>query len=330
MKLAKVDATVNNELAKNFEIRGFPTLKYFKNGKPSDYNGGRTEGEIVSWLSKKIGPAVATISDEAGLLKFQESRDAFALGAFDSADSESAKKFTSAASADDSHVYAITTDAGVKAKLGVTADTVVVLKSFDDLRADLPLTDDVSEDAITEFVAGNSVPLVQVFSPESSKKIFSSKIQKHLLFFTKHGSDHHEPVVSAYRAAAAQFKGQALFVNVPTSEKKILEFFDLTEETVPATILADLGSESGIKKYVFGGEHTTDGVVEFLNSFFDGKLKPSLKSEEVQADDATGDVVVLRGKSFADIVLNNDNDVFVEFYAPWCGHCKKLGKVNFR
>lgn len=281
-------------------------------------------------MSKKVGPAVATISDEAGLLKFQETRDSFALGAFDSADSESAKKFTSAASADESHSYAVTTDPAVKAKLGVAADTVIVLKSFDDLRADLPLTQEVSEDDITEFVSANSVPLIQVFTPESSKKIFSSKIQKHLLFFTKHGSDHHEPVVTAYRAAAAQFKGKALFVNVPTSEKKILEFFDLTEETVPATILADLGSESGIKKYIFGGEHTTDGVVEFVQSFFDGKLKPTLKSEEVEADDATGDVVVLRGKSFADLVLNNDKDVFVEFYAPWCGHCKKLGELVSR
>lgn len=45
MRLAKVDATEEKELAEEFEISGFPTLKLFVNGdrkKPTDYNGTHT------------------------------------------------------------------------------------------------------------------------------------------------------------------------------------------------------------------------------------------------------------------------------------------------
>ncbi|ETN79452.1 thioredoxin, partial [Necator americanus] len=42
--LAKIDATVETELAKRFEIQGYPTLKFWKDGEgPIDYEGGRQE-----------------------------------------------------------------------------------------------------------------------------------------------------------------------------------------------------------------------------------------------------------------------------------------------
>lgn len=51
--LAKVDATVETELAKRFDIKGYPTLKFWQEGKeePVDYDGGRDKDGKVSALS---------------------------------------------------------------------------------------------------------------------------------------------------------------------------------------------------------------------------------------------------------------------------------------
>lgn len=51
--LAKIDATAEKELGTRFEVSGYPTLKFFINGSPVEYNGGRTDSEIVSWLRKR-------------------------------------------------------------------------------------------------------------------------------------------------------------------------------------------------------------------------------------------------------------------------------------
>lgn len=41
IKLGKVDATIESDLAEKFGIRGYPTLKFFKSGKPIDYTGNK-------------------------------------------------------------------------------------------------------------------------------------------------------------------------------------------------------------------------------------------------------------------------------------------------
>lgn len=38
----------------------------------------------------------------------------------------------------------------------------------------------------------------------------------------------------------------------------------------------------------------------------------------------SGGVITLTESNFEEMVYNSDDFWFVEFYAPWCGHCKKL------
>lgn len=327
MKLGKVDATEEKGLQEKFGVKGFPTIKYFKNGKDSEYGGGRTESEIVSWVAKKSGPAFTSIASVDDLEKMQEAKEVFVLGVFDSLDSGSAKSFVSMAEADDENVYAVTTVADVKTKLAITGDAVVVLKAFDDLRSDLALASGFDDDAVAKFVLKATTPLIQEFSDESAKKIFGSSIQKHVLIFTDKTSDNHAPTLATYKTVAPDFGGKMMFVNVPATETRVSEYFGITADAMPAMVVADMSAGGGVKKFFYDGEHEAVAITAFANSFLAGELTPTLKSEKVLPEDTAGAVKVVKGTSFKDIVLDNDKDVLMEFYAPWCGHCKKLEPI---
>jgi len=54
-----------------------------------------------------------------------------------------------------------------------------------------------------------------------------------------------------------------------------------------------------------------------------GEIEPFLKSAPApETNDAPVKVVV--GNSFRELILDSPKEVLVEFYAPWCGHCKQL------
>lgn len=66
---------------------------------------------------------------------------------------------------------------------------------------------------------------------------------------------------------------------------------------------------------------THDDISAFVQNFVDGKVDPSIKSEPVP-EKQEGPVQIVVANNYKDIVMENDNDVLLEFYAPWCGHCK--------
>merc|ERR550532_3796809 len=68
-----------------------------------------------------------------------------------------------------------------------------------------------------------------------------------------------------------------------------------------------------------------DSFEAFVNSVMNGEVEPYMKSEPVPEDnDDPAKVKVVVAKNFDEIVNDESKDVLIEFYAPWCGHCKTL------
>jgi len=111
---------------------------------------------------------------------------------------------------------------------------------------------------------------------------------------------------------------------------------------VDCTVEKDVCQEKGIRGYptikffTDGKIHDYNGArtIEAFTSFVDGIKNPGAvpKQEEKQEEKKVAkeapaqvegsDVVVLGDANFAD--KTKEGDWLIEFFAPWCGHCKKL------
>jgi len=330
VKLAKVDATIHKKWAEKFEVRGFPTLKFFKKGVPQEYSGGRTADTILEWVEKKSGPAAKDLVTKDAAATFIEANKVVVIGFFTDLESAEAVAFNTAADLDENAKYGITTSEEVFEEYEVTGKTpaVILFKKFDEGKN--VLEGDITEESVATFVSANYLPLVVDFTSETAPMIFQGKIKSHLLVFVPAEHEKHDAIIEEATKVAKDYKGEVLFVTIDTGMKdnaRVTEFFGIEETEIPTFRLTATTPNDMLKYKPESGELNEENFRAFLQKFKAGELKPHLKSQALPEDWDAQPVKVLVGSNFEEVALDATKDVLVEFYAPWCGHCKQLAPV---
>ncbi|XP_076138589.1 protein disulfide-isomerase A2 [Alosa pseudoharengus] len=330
-RLAKVDATQEKELAEEFEVLSFPTLKFFSDGRranATDFSGKRTVQGILQWLNRRMGQSATSLTTTRGAQEFIDANNVTIVGFFKSLDAEVVKVFYDVAMDVVDVNFGIVSSPKIFKHFSLEEDTVVLFKKFDDKRADLPVTQKLEKDEVITFIRDNSLELVIEFNEQNAEKIFGSKVHNHILIFLNTTLETHNALLSEYRDVASMFKGKVLFIliDVNGAVSHVMKYFGLSESDAPAVRLINTDT---VKKYAIptGGDITTETLKSFCQGVLDGDIKPHMMSQEVPEDWDQKPVKVLVGKNFQSVVFDETKNVFVEFYAPWCGHCKELAPI---
>ncbi|KAL2634784.1 hypothetical protein R1flu_006263 [Riccia fluitans] len=334
--LAKVnvDDEQNKPLATEFDVKGFPTLKIIKNKGQlvQEYNGPRESDGIVSHLQKLSGPPSVELKSAEEAEKFfaDNEKNLVLIGVFDKLEGDEYESFVKVADALRSDFeFAHSTSASFIPEDGVpvTAPSVRLIKNFDEK---ITVSTDFSAAGLSKFIEESSLPYVTEMSkkPEhraALMKFFESTKTKLFLFMAKSVEEDAESkdLLKKFTEVAKENKENgliALFAQSDESENA-LQFFGLETADAPAAVIQDDKGKKFILKTVVSSK-----VGPWVSAYLKGELKEHIKSEPIpETNDEPVKVVV--ANSLQSEVLDAKKNVLLEFYAPWCGHCKKLAPV---
>ncbi|KAI6689413.1 hypothetical protein NL676_026241 [Syzygium grande] len=318
--LAKIDANeeANKELASEYDIKGFPTIKILRKGGKiiQEYKGPREADGIVTYLKKQSGPPSAEIKSVEDASTLIQEKNVVIVGIFPEFSGEEYENFTALAEnlrSDYDFGHTLNAKLLPRGDSAVAAPVVRLFKPFDELFVDVQ---DFHVDALEKFVEESSVPVVTIFDSDPSNhpfviKFFNSDKAKAMLFmnFSTEGA---ESFTSKYRDVAEQFKGQGISFLMGDLEagQGAFQYFGLKEDQVPLIVVQTNDGKKYLKPNL-----QPDEIAPWVKEYKEGKVPQYRKSEPIPQDNSEP-VKVVVAESLQEVVLNSDKNVLLEFYAP--------------
>ena len=284
----------------------------------------------------------------------EDSEQAGVIGYFDEeVDAESIKEFNEAASRHgNAYRFGIVTKKDVLEEKKFNGATVYVYKSpmfFNEKygekkRARYPGSK-VKANSLERFVFEKAVPMVGEYG-HSTDTMYENAKKPVLVVFGSYDHGRNEKqytyLVNRVRRVAQKIGNKFAFaVANKKGSTSLIDSFDMTNIVDDVNAIG-MGIIDNDQCYTVAGDasatkFSADNMEKFVEDFlagayegkgkdkiYGGRSPPSSPMGDEEDEELAPEVLTLTSDNFESTVTNGDKDVMLEFYAPWCGHCKHL------
>jgi len=274
-------------------------------------------------MIKQSLPAVSQVT-AANLSEFQNADKIVAIAYLASETDAPAAEFSATAQKHrDSYLFGLATDAEAIAAAGVTPPAVVVYRSFDEHKTEYPYpVPAATVKDVEEWIQELSIPLLGEVNGDTYA-LYATSGKPLAYLFVDPTDENSQGHIESLKPVASLYRGKVNFVWIDATKfSDHAKALNLVEPKWPSFVIQDLEKQL---KYPYDQDKAIEpeSISTMAADYVAGKLLPKLKSQPIP-ETQTESVFTLVGQQFEEVVFDDSKDVFIEFYATWCGHCKRL------
>ena len=334
VSVAKVDGTREKELADQYNVAGWPTIKMFRQGRVYEYNGPREKQNIIDFMKEQVKLPSEEKNHMLGITNNLDRLEATVVGFFNGKSDLYDEFVVAANEMRGTYRFLHTFDTEIAKSFSVPPDSVVVYQPeiywspYENKTYTLTKKSATYKEII-QFIRRSSIPLVG----QRTKANMGFKYPE-------------KPMIVIYYDVnyAHQYVKDTQFIRnkildiakhfTDSNLKFAISNEDEFENEIKSLGLEDSGSDVSVAcftdKQKFRMEPVDDfessDLAEFIEGLRTGKIKPFMRSMPVPKKQ---DTIVRKivAHNYDEEIHKTKKDAVVFFYAPWCGHCKEFDPV---